>query len=154
MMQSTPRTKSCASNDAEPRRYLSCAMNLDYDSMAGGDKFGNVFVTRMPADISLQVEDDPTGGKFAANGGMLNSAPHKVQPVINFHVGDLLMSLQLTAMQSGGREVRTCMHSQPRRRTSEPASWSETLGTRCGLTTHLFRTSSAIQREERSRACR
>jgi splicing factor 3B subunit 3 len=81
-------------------------LHIDYDTMAGGDKFGNVFITRMPADISLQVEDDPTGGKFAANGGSLNSAPHKVQPVINFHVGDLLMSMQLTAMQSGGREVR------------------------------------------------
>lgn len=74
--------------------------------MAGGDKFGNVFVTRMPADISLQVEDDPTGGKFAATGGALNAAPNKIQPVINFHVGDLLVSLQLTTMQSGGREVR------------------------------------------------
>jgi len=75
--------------------------------MAGADKFGNVFVTRMPADISLQVEDDPTGGKFAAvGGGTLGAADHKVEPVINFHVGDLVMSMQLTALQSGGQEVR------------------------------------------------
>ena len=91
---------------ARGHRYLSCALHLDYDSMAGADKFGNVFVTRMPADISLQVEDDPTGGKFAAvGGGTLGAADHKVEPVINFHLGDLVMSMQLTALQSGGQEV-------------------------------------------------
>jgi splicing factor 3B subunit 3 len=90
-------------------RYLSCALHLDYDSMAGADKFGNIFLTRMPADISLQVEDDPTGGKFAATGGMLNAADNKVNSIINFHVGDLVMSMQLTALQAGGQEVRPCV---------------------------------------------
>jgi splicing factor 3B subunit 3 len=74
--------------------------------MAGADKFGNVFLTRMPADISLQVEDDPTGGKFAATGGLLNAADNKVNSIINFHVGDLVMAMQLTALQAGGQEVR------------------------------------------------
>lgn len=33
---------------------------LDYDSIAGADKFGNVFVLRVPADVSDDV-DNPTG---------------------------------------------------------------------------------------------
>lgn len=33
---------------------------LDYDSIAGADKFGNIFVLRVPADVSDDV-DNPTG---------------------------------------------------------------------------------------------
>lgn len=37
---------------------------LDYDSIAGADKFGNIFVLRVPADVSDDV-DNPTGVHFA-----------------------------------------------------------------------------------------
>lgn len=37
---------------------------LDYDSIAGADKFGNIFVLRVPADVSDDV-DNPTGVRFA-----------------------------------------------------------------------------------------
>lgn len=33
---------------------------LDYDSIAGADKFGNIFVLRVPSDVSDDV-DNPTG---------------------------------------------------------------------------------------------
>lgn len=33
---------------------------LDYDSIAGADKFGNIFVLRVPADVSDDI-DNPTG---------------------------------------------------------------------------------------------
>lgn len=36
---------------------------LDYDSIAGADKFGNIFVLRVPADVSDDV-DNPTGTAF------------------------------------------------------------------------------------------
>lgn len=36
---------------------------LDYDSIAGADKFGNIFVLRVPADVSDDV-DNPTGVHF------------------------------------------------------------------------------------------
>lgn len=34
---------------------------LDYDTVAGADKFGNIFVSRLPAQVSDEVEEDPTG---------------------------------------------------------------------------------------------
>jgi splicing factor 3B subunit 3 len=86
-------------------RYLSCALHLDYDTMAGADKFGNFCVVRIPQDMSQIIEDDPTGGKAAAISGKLNSAPHKLEPLANFHAGDLIMSLQLCTLQQGGQEV-------------------------------------------------
>ena len=54
----------------------------------------------MPA----QVEEDPTGGKFAGVGGALNSAHHKLEDVIQFHVGDTVTALQRAAMQPGGQD--------------------------------------------------
>lgn len=41
-------------DDVAPR-HLTSALPLDYDSVAGGDKFGNIFITRLPGDISAQV---------------------------------------------------------------------------------------------------
>ena len=45
-------------DDIAPR-HLTSALPLDYDTIAGGDKFGNVFITRLPADISAQVCSPP-----------------------------------------------------------------------------------------------
>ena len=41
-------------DDVAPRHLIS-ALPLDYDSVAGGDKFGNFFICRVPADVSAQV---------------------------------------------------------------------------------------------------
>ena len=53
----------------------------------------------------VQVEDDPTGGKFAGASGLLQGAPHKLEDIINFHAGDTVTALQRASMQPGGREV-------------------------------------------------
>lgn len=36
-------------------RHVTAGLLMDYDTMAGGDKFGNLFMTRLPADTSAQV---------------------------------------------------------------------------------------------------
>lgn len=41
-------------------RFMTKTCLLDYDSIAGADKFGNIFVLRVPADVSDDV-DNPTG---------------------------------------------------------------------------------------------
>ena len=53
----------------------------------------------------MQVEEDPTGGKFAGIGGALNSAHHKLEDIIQFHIGDVITALQRAAMQPGGQEA-------------------------------------------------
>ena len=72
-------------DDAVPR-HVTATLHLDYDTVAGADRFGNVFVSRLPPEVSAQVEDDPTGGKYAAETGVLGGAPNKLQTVSNFHV--------------------------------------------------------------------
>jgi splicing factor 3B subunit 3 len=37
------------------------------DTMAGADKFGNVYFVRLPQDVSDEIEEDPTGGKLSGS---------------------------------------------------------------------------------------
>ena len=62
-------------------------------------------VCNWPELMLPQVEEDPTGGKFAGAQGQLNGAPNKLEAVINFHVGDTITSLQKCTLQPGGQEV-------------------------------------------------
>lgn len=41
-------------DDIAPR-HLTAALPLDYDTVAAADKFCNLFVTRLPRDVSSQV---------------------------------------------------------------------------------------------------
>ena len=59
-------------------RFTSCSVLLDYDTIAGGDKFGNLFVLRLPKDVTDVVDDDPMGNVLLKDRGYLNGAPHRV----------------------------------------------------------------------------
>ena len=54
-------------DDTHPR-WLTAVAQLDYDTMAGTDKFGNMFVARLPADVSATIENDPSGAKVCGTG--------------------------------------------------------------------------------------
>jgi hypothetical protein len=76
---------------------------LDYDTMAGGDKFGNVFICRVPADLNEDMEDNPMGTLVNRTG--VFGAPYKLQTLINFHVGEILTSITKAALVVGGTEA-------------------------------------------------
>ncbi|CAI5998115.1 unnamed protein product, partial [Closterium sp. NIES-64] len=68
-------------DDVTPR-WLTSALRIDFDTMAGGDKFGNVCLVRLPGEISEEIEEDQTGGRVkwdAVGGGRLNGAPNKLE---------------------------------------------------------------------------
>ena len=90
-------------DDAQPR-HVTSAVPLDYDTVAGGDKFGNVFVTRLTEDASLEMEEDPTGGKHVSQKATLRGAEHKTRAVAQFHVGETICALTKGALQIGGKE--------------------------------------------------
>jgi splicing factor 3B subunit 3 len=77
----------------------------DYDTVAGGDKFGNAFVVRLSSDVSQEVDDDPTGNKLTFEKGYLQGAPNKLQHIAEFHIGESLTSIHKVALVAGGREV-------------------------------------------------
>lgn len=90
-------------DDTYPR-WITCATMLDYDTMAGADKFGNVTIVRLPPDISDDVDEDPTGNKALWDRGVLNGASQKSDVVASFHIGEVLTSLQKATLIPGGSE--------------------------------------------------
>mmetsp|Transcript_24270 Transcript_24270/g.47531 ORF Transcript_24270/g.47531 Transcript_24270/m.47531 type:complete len:1062 (+) Transcript_24270:1-3186(+) len=85
--------------------YLTSRCLLDYNTVAGGDKFGNLLVARLPESVTAEKEEDPIGlqGKFGM--GKLNSAANKLKPIINYYVGEAMTCLQKTALVPAGPEV-------------------------------------------------
>ena len=91
-------------DDTQPRWITSMAM-VDYNTVVAGDRFGNVFVNRLDAKVSDQVDDDPSGAGILHEKGILMGAPHKTKLLCHFHVGDLITSIHKVALVAGGREV-------------------------------------------------
>merc|ERR1711920_250752 len=85
-------------------RYVTAMCQLDYDTVAVADKFGNVSVLRLPLDSSSKVEEAllPPNA-FQTNNA--NKTTLKIEAVCNFHVGDVITSLQKVVLQPGGNEV-------------------------------------------------
>ncbi|KAK3409052.1 spliceosome-associated protein 130 A [Eucalyptus grandis] len=88
-------------DDSVPR-WVTASHHIDFDTMAGADKFGNVYFVRLPQDVSDEIEEDPTGGKIKWEQGKLNGAPNKVEEIVQFHVGDVVTCLQKASLIPGG----------------------------------------------------
>ncbi|ELT96001.1 hypothetical protein CAPTEDRAFT_155561 [Capitella teleta] len=85
-------------------RWLTCSCMLDYNTMAGADKFGNICVVRLPSNATDDVDEDPTGNKALWDRGSLNGASQKADSIANFHVGEMITSLQKATLIPGGSE--------------------------------------------------
>ncbi len=71
---------------------------LDYNTVAVGDKFGNVSVVRLPHNVNDNVEDDPTGTKSLWDRGLLSGASQKAECISVFHIGETPLSLQASRL--------------------------------------------------------
>ncbi|KAG8214047.1 CPSF A subunit region-domain-containing protein [Butyriboletus roseoflavus] len=91
-------------DDMQPRWIVSSTM-VDYCTVAASDRFGNIFVNRLDAKVSDQVDDDPTGAGILHEKGQFMGAPHKTKMICHFHVGDLVTSIHRVSLVAGGREV-------------------------------------------------
>ena len=77
---------------------------MDYDTVGCGDKFGNVFVLRVP-DHTIDEVDNPGGARGLWDHGLLNGAPNKVQQLSHFHLGEAITSVSKCSFIPGGDEV-------------------------------------------------
>jgi len=90
-------------DDTHPR-WVTGGCLLDYDTMAGCDKFGNIFVTRLPPDVADDINEDPSAaGVFDHT--RLNGAQFKVDEVIQYHVGETVCGLQKATLTPGGADA-------------------------------------------------
>ncbi|MED6233745.1 Splicing factor 3B subunit 3, partial [Ataeniobius toweri] len=90
-------------DDTYPR-WVTTACLLDYDTMASADKFGNISIVRLPPNTSDEVDEDPTGNKALWDRGLLNGASQKAEVIMNYHIGETVLSLQKTTLIPGGSE--------------------------------------------------
>ena len=84
-------------------RYITCTALLDRDTIAAGDKFGNVTVLRLPdgADDFIVGED----AQSLWSSGVLNGAPIKLQQMAHFYVGDIVTTLRTAKFIEGGSDM-------------------------------------------------
>jgi splicing factor 3B subunit 3 len=95
---------SVFADDTNPR-WLTTAAVMDYDTIAGADKFGNICLVRLPSDCTDDLEsEDPTGNKAFWEKGVLSGASQKSEVLVNFHVGEVISSLQKATLIPGGSE--------------------------------------------------
>ncbi|KAI8338787.1 CPSF A subunit region-domain-containing protein [Choanephora cucurbitarum] len=91
-------------DDTVPR-WMTASTMVDYETVAGGDKFGNFFVNRLPASVSREIDEDTTGNRIYHEKGYLQGAPNKVESLAEYFSGDIITSVHRTTLLSGGREV-------------------------------------------------
>lgn len=94
---------SVFADDTYPR-YLVSSGVLDYNSVAGGDKFGNICVLQLPEDVNDDLDDDPTGTKSLWDRGWLGGASQKAENVATFHIGEIVTSIKRTPLTIGRAE--------------------------------------------------
>ncbi|TIB68603.1 hypothetical protein E3P77_00973 [Wallemia ichthyophaga] len=86
-------------------RWTTTATPVDYDTVAGGDKFGNIFVTRVDRSTSDWVDEDESGGGLMHSRGLYHGAPNRSRLLAHFHVGDIITSITRSQLSAGGRDV-------------------------------------------------
>jgi len=91
-------------DDTNPR-FCTATCVLDFETVATGDKFGNVAVLRLPHGAGDDVQEDPTGIRALWDKGLLNGASQKAEVVACFHVGETISSLQKATLIPGGSEA-------------------------------------------------
>lgn len=94
---------SIFADDTTPR-WITTASLLDCDTVAGADKFGNISVIRLPTAISDEIDEDPTGVKALWDRGWLGGSSQKAEVIANFHIGEVVLSLQKATLIPGGSE--------------------------------------------------
>lgn len=94
----------CFANDIIPRATTASAM-VDYETIAGGDRYGNLWIVRCPADVSALADNDATGNALLHEKGYLQGAAHRLDTIAHYFLGDIPTSISKTTLVTGGRPI-------------------------------------------------
>ncbi|KAH7328516.1 CPSF A subunit region-domain-containing protein [Stachybotrys elegans] len=86
-------------------RWTTCSTMVDYESTAGGDKFGNVFIVRCPSKASEEADEEETGLQLTNAREYLHGTPHRLDLLCHFYTQDIPTSITKTNLVVGGQEV-------------------------------------------------
>lgn len=86
-------------------RWTTCAAMVDYETVAGGDKFGNLWLVRCPAKASEEADEEGSGAHLVHEKQYLQGAPNRLSLVAHFFPQDVPTSIQKCQLVAGGRDV-------------------------------------------------
>lgn len=86
-------------------RWTTCATMADYETVAGGDKFGNLWLVRCPQKVSEEADEDGSAAHLIHERQYLQGAPNRLALMAHFFPQDLPTSIQKTQLVAGGRDV-------------------------------------------------
>lgn len=91
-------------NDTVSRATTASTM-VDYETIAGGDRYGNIWIVRCPTEVSALSDNDITGNTLIHEKGSLQGAAHRLDTIAHYYLGDIPTSIQKTTLVTGGRSV-------------------------------------------------
>ncbi|KAH8673671.1 Pre-mRNA-splicing factor rse-1 [Xylariales sp. PMI_506] len=86
-------------------RWTNCTAMVDYESVAGGDKFGNIWIVRCPEKASIEADEDGSGAHLLHARDYLHGASHRVSLMTHFYTQDVPTSICKTNLVVGGQDV-------------------------------------------------
>lgn len=86
-------------------RWTTCSTMVDYETVAGGDKFGNIWLLRCPQKASEEADEDGSGAHLIHERQYLQGAPNRISLMCHFFAQDVPTSIQKTQLVAGGRDV-------------------------------------------------
>ncbi len=86
-------------------RWTTCTTMVDYETVAGGDKFGNLWLLRCPQKASEEADEDGSGAHLVHERQYLQGAPNRVALMSHFFPQDIPTSIQKTQLVAGGRDI-------------------------------------------------
>ena len=86
-------------------RWTTASVMMDYDTIAGGDKFGNIWIMRCSSDVSIAAEDDIKVAQMMHEKSTLHGVPHKLEMLAHYFLNDIPTGLHRTRLIAGGRDV-------------------------------------------------
>jgi len=87
------------------QRWTTTATMIDYDSVAGGDKFGNIWVLHVPEQAGAEADEDGMNGFIVNERSYMGGTPYRLDLRAHFYVNDVPTSVQRVALVAGGQDV-------------------------------------------------
>ncbi|KAK3997241.1 Pre-mRNA-splicing factor rse1 [Cladorrhinum sp. PSN332] len=86
-------------------RWTTCLTMVDYESVAGGDKFGNIWILRATERASQESDEPGSEVQLVHARSYLHGAPSRLNCMAHFYAQDLPTSIVKTNLVVGGQDV-------------------------------------------------
>jgi splicing factor 3B subunit 3 len=91
--------------DDSVKRHTTAIQMVDYESVAGADKFGNIWIVRCPPKVSESADETDDGTHLLQEKPYLGGTPNRHDLVMHYFTNDIPMAIQKAPLVAGGDPV-------------------------------------------------